>query len=687
MKHLFRTLPAILILFVGACGAPAPVGNPTPRKPPPPPPAKTATASAAPPTSTSFATGESPEATSVPPTATAAPAPTSTPSIVTFAAIGDYGLAGVDESEVADLVKSWNPAFIITLGDNNYPDGKAETIDRNIGQYYSEFIYPYKGEYGPGSAENRFFPSLGNHDWHTPDLKPYLDYFELPGNERYYDFVWGPVHLFALDADSREPDGVGASSVQAQWLRENLAASTSPWQIVYMHQPPYSSGHHGSTDWMQWPFAEWGADAVLAGHDHSYERLIIDGIPYIVNGLGGHPSRYFYFRELEGSQFQYRSGHGALRITADSATLTFEMITVAGEVIDSQVLTRTASVAPGTVTELPDPSGFEWQVVATGYTKPLLVTHAGDGTGRIFVVEQTGAIKILGQDAAFLNLSGQLTSQGFEQGLLGLAFDPDFETNGYFYVNYTDINGDTVISRFNVDPNDPGRADPGSESIILRLDQPYPNHNGGHLVFGPDGLLYAGMGDGGAAGDPLGNAQNPGTFLGKMLRIRTEDNTIEIYASGLRNPWRYDFDPVTGEMYISDVGQNQWEEVNVLPAGQPAGANFGWDYFEGTHTFEGNPPANVEFVSPVYEYNHSEGCSITGGVVYRGRELPEFYGVYFFSDFCFGTVWGLVRATDGSWLSAELFDPDVTVTSFGTDETGEIYLVSQEGTLFKLVHR
>ena len=683
MNNPKRILLLVLILLVfTACQPTSPDtgGNPTP---PPPPPTKTA-AIEMDPTATPF---EAVSETETSPETTEVPEPTPTATVLTFAAIGDYGLAGVDEATVADLVKSWGPEFIITLGDNNYPDGKAETIDRNIGQYYSDFIFPYTGEYGPGAEINRFFPTLGNHDWNQPDIAPYLDYFELPGNERYYDFIWGPVHFFALDADSREPDGVGLSSVQAQWLKETMAASTAPWQIVYMHQPPYSSGHHGSTDYMQWPFAEWGADAVLAGHDHSYERLIIDGIPYIVNGLGGHTSRYFFFKDLEGSQFQYRSGHGAMRITADEGMLFFEMITAEGEVIDTHLLTAGGAPALETVTTLPDPASFDWAPVADGYKKPLLLTHAGDGSGRLFVVEQAGRIRIVGQDAPFLDISDRITSQGFEQGLLGLAFDPDFVSNGLFYVNYTDRSGNTVIARYTVSTGAADQADENSELILLRVVQPYGNHNGGHLAFGPDGWLYAGMGDGGSAGDPEGNAQNPFTYLGKMLRIEPQTREIEIYASGLRNPWRFSFDSLTGELYIADVGQNLWEEVNVLPAAHPSGANFGWDFFEGTHGFEGTPPAGADFVVPVFEYSHDNGCSITGGHVYRGPTLPEFYGVYLFSDFCSGRIWGLVSSADGSWMAAQLFIPGVSVTSFGVDEAGEIYLVSQQGSVYQLVHR
>jgi len=257
---------------------------------------------------------------------------------VRFAVIGDFGLAGQREADVAHLITSWQVEFIITTGDNNYPSGAAATIDENIGQYYHEYIYPYVGNYGPGAEINRFFPSLGNHDWAADKAQAHFDYFTLPGNERYYDFIWGPVHLFALDSDSREPDGVGASSVQANWLKERLAASTSLWKIVYMHHPPYSSGHHGSTDWMQWPFKEWGASAVISGHDHLYERLIIDDFLYITNGLGGSPRIYWFFSPLEGSQVRFRDDNGAMLVTASEDEITFQFITRAGLLIDSYTI-------------------------------------------------------------------------------------------------------------------------------------------------------------------------------------------------------------------------------------------------------------------------------------------------------------------------------------------------------------
>jgi len=271
---------------------------------------------------------------------------------VTFAAIGDFGSNDANELDVANLVKSWNPDFIITLGDNNYPDGEAGTIDASIGKYYQEFIYPYRGSYGAGAATNRFWPCIGNRDWDNQTgakLQPYLDYFTLPNNERYYDFVRGPVHFFALDSDVDEPDGISSTSTQAQWLRNKLAASTAPWKIVYFHHPPYSS----RTSWsnLQWPFQTWGADAVLSGHAHVYERVMKDGFPYFTNGLGGDSTGSFE-TAIPGSAVRFGDDYGAMRITAGSTVLTFEFITRRGVVIDSYTMGQPPPSGPAAPTAL-----------------------------------------------------------------------------------------------------------------------------------------------------------------------------------------------------------------------------------------------------------------------------------------------------------------------------------------------
>lgn len=269
------------------------------------------------------------------------PAPTDTPAPppVRFAVIGDYGSGNQDAADAAELVQSWVPDFILTVGDNNYPAGSAETIDKNIGQFYHAYISPYRGAYGEGAYANRFFPVLGNHDWDGDEAQPYLDYFSLPGNERYYDFTWSFLHVFALDSDSREPDGVGSNSTQAEWLEEALGASESRWKIVIAHHAPYSSGPHQSTEWMRWPFKEWGADIVLAGHNHIYERLLVEGFPYLVNGLGG--GGIYAIREPhEASLVRFNEDYGALLAEASPERLTFWFVTVAGEVVDQYELQK-----------------------------------------------------------------------------------------------------------------------------------------------------------------------------------------------------------------------------------------------------------------------------------------------------------------------------------------------------------
>lgn len=266
-------------------------------------------------------------------------------SQIVFAVIGDYGIASTAEADVASLVQGWQPDFVITVGDNNYPYGAADTIDANVGQFYGMFIAPYKGAYGPGATSNRFFPTLGNHDWgnsypNPAGAQPHLDYFTLPGNGRYYDFVRGPVHFFALDSDQNEPDGCTYPSVQSAWLQAGLATATEPWKIVYFHHAPFSSGaDHGSTERMQWPFASWGASAVLAGHSHTYERLIQDGIPYFVNGMGGAGISDFGPVPAIGSIFQYNLNFGAMHVEATNTKITYKYITRSGTLRDTLVVT------------------------------------------------------------------------------------------------------------------------------------------------------------------------------------------------------------------------------------------------------------------------------------------------------------------------------------------------------------
>ena len=261
-----------------------------------------------------------------------------------FAIIGDYGLDGPNEAAVAEMVKSWRPGFILTLGDNNYPYGADSTIDINVGKHYHSFIAPYHGDFGEGAVENRFFPTLGNHDDYTENGKPYLDYFELPGNERYYDFVRGDVHFFALNSNRSEPDGVDSNSLQARWLKKQLRNSDSPLKVVYFHHPPYSTADHGDTRYMQWPFAKWGASVVLSGHDHVYERLEVDGITYLVNGLGGNEAYGFMDENQQSHEVKakYNSGMGAILATVTDEGIRFEFHSVAEGLIEEFTLRKRA---------------------------------------------------------------------------------------------------------------------------------------------------------------------------------------------------------------------------------------------------------------------------------------------------------------------------------------------------------
>jgi glucose/arabinose dehydrogenase len=344
--------------------------------------------------------------------------------------------------------------------------------------------------------------------------------------------------------------------------------------------------------------------------------------------------------------------------------------------------------------------------VASGFNKPTFLTHAGDGSRRLFVTEQPGRILVIKDGnvlpTPFLDIVSIVGSDGSEQGLLSVVFHPNYTSNGFFFVNYTNKRGDTTIARYQASDN-PDVADSNSARILLTINQPYVNHNGGQLVFGPDGYLYVGMGDGGAANDPHDNGQNLNTLLGKILRLDVDnadpygvpqnnpfvnqaDARPEIWSYGWRNPWRFSFDQATGDMYIADVGQNQYEEVDVELAGMPGGQNYGWRLMEGLHCF--NPqncdPASLDVVLPVVEYDHSQGCSVTGGYVYRGSDFPDLTDVYFYGDYCSGIVWGLRREADGSWAQAQLLQAKANISSFGQDEAGEVYVVDHRGDILQI---
>lgn len=380
------------------------------------------------------------------------------------------------------------------------------------------------------------------------------------------------------------------------------------------------------------------------------------------------------------------------------------------------VAARTSDETPVDIGEL----ALVLEPVVEGLTRPVFVTHAGDGSGRLFILEQPGRIRIW-QDGVlletpFLDLEAQINDSGNEQGLLGLAFAPNYVESGYFFVNYTDLEGNTVVSRFQSATDDPNRAEPASEFIVLQLEQPARNHNGGMLVFGPDGYLYIGTGDGGASGDQFGNGQNPETLLGAMLRIDvTSDPTVpytipadnpwveqnwqnangesvdardEILAIGLRNPWRYSFDRATGDLWIGDVGQNQVEEIDYVPAAAlAAGAvqpfNFGWPILEGTRCYENSNCDASGLDMPLVEYEHSGHCSVTGGYVYRGQAYADLNGVYLFADYCSGTFWATAPAAEG-WNTEIVLQSGTQISSFGEDEGGELYVTAFDGTVYQI---
>jgi glucose/arabinose dehydrogenase len=343
--------------------------------------------------------------------------------------------------------------------------------------------------------------------------------------------------------------------------------------------------------------------------------------------------------------------------------------------------------------------------IVTGLDSPLDV-QAPTGDPRLFIVERSGRIRIVkgGQLLAtpFLDLSSRITSGG-EQGLLGLAFHPQYAQNGRFYVNYTNPSGNSRIAEFHAS-GDPDAADAGSERVLLAVQQPFANHNGGGLAFGNDGMLYAGLGDGGSAGDPLGNGQDLGTHLGKMLRLDVEredhiptDNPFvgtsgalpEIWAFGLRNPWRFAFDSATGDLYIGDVGQDAHEEIDIGLPGHHGGENYGWNVMEGDHCYNSGSCNRTGLTLPVLEYGHDAGCAVTGGVVYHGCRMPGYAGTYFYGDYCSHFVrsfrfQGGQVSEHRDWANT-LGQSLTNLSSFGTDGAGEIYLVDLTGAVYKVV--
>jgi len=377
---------------------------------------------------------------------------------------------------------------------------------------------------------------------------------------------------------------------------------------------------------------------------------------------------------------------------------------------------------------------IEFTLVADALDQPVHVTHANDVSGRLFIVERAGVIRILRGGTVlptpFLDISSIVRDAGSEEGLLSVAFPPDYDTRGYFYVYFTDDRsgnrGNNRVSRFGL-TSDPDAADPFSEELILNFDHPtYSNHNGGQIAFGPDGYLYIGTGDGGGSGDPFDNSQDPGSLLGKLLRIDVEfqgtvsapppsgpftlylpiilqtqsapygippDNPFvgvagyreEIWALGLRNPWRFSFDRSNGDLYVADVGQGAREELDFQTTSGSGGENYGWSCKEGTLDFDPTPDcAGLTLINPVFEYDHSLGCSVTGGHIYRGPGNSGMQGIYFLGDYCSGRIWG-VQPDNSSWAGSLLVDTPYNISTFGEDEAGNLYLVDYgSGTIYQV---
>ena len=334
--------------------------------------------------------------------------------------------------------------------------------------------------------------------------------------------------------------------------------------------------------------------------------------------------------------------------------------------------------------------GMAFREITGGLDSPLAIASTPSEPDRLYIVEQPGVARIVENGKLlpepFLDVQDLVVSGG-EQGLLSLAFDPEYESTGLFYVNYTDTSGDTRVVEYHAGETGP----PAKQRELLFVDQPYANHNGGQLAFGPDGRLYVGMGDGGAGGDPENRAQNLDEKLGKLLSldadpdVREKDWTIEGY--GLRNPWRFSFDRETGDLWIGDVGQGAWEEIDHTPRSSPGLENYGWDVYEGTHGFEDKDPNPAgHLVMPVYEYSHRNGCSVTGGYVYRGAGVPGAVGRYFFGDYCSGAVSSFVLE-NGEAVDVRNFAHIDALSAFGEDAAGELYAVSLDGKLYELVPR
>ena len=412
-------------------------------------------------------------------------------------------------------------------------------------------------------------------------------------------------------------------------------------------------------------------------------------------------------------------GAAPLPVAAPTATMSSQKTASVSPMAPVRASATAALTATGALTPAVDPSPTA--IPATPVTprattvglrkvvdnvEPLTyLTHANDNTARLYLVTKVGRVLVLAGSPGivraqpFLDITDRVGSDASERGLLSIAFSPRYADDGAFYAYYTNLRGDVVVSRFSA-ARDTAQADPASEQILLTVAEPFPNHNGGQLQFGPDGMLYIGIGDGGSQGDPNGNGQNTQALLGKILRIDVStagqaytappDNPLqsnggraEVWAYGLRNPWRFSFDRTTGDLYIADVGQDTYEEIDYQPAGDKGGQNYGWNLYEGFEPYKGGG-ATAGLTMPAYAYSHALGCSITGGYVYRGKNIPALAGAYLYADYCTGHLWSLQRGSDGKWGNTLLAELGQGISSFGEDAQGELYAVALRGAVYQI---
>ncbi len=555
--------------------------------------------------------------------------------------------------------------------------------------------------------------------------------FCIAGRIRTYWEQNGGLPVFGLPITPQRAEVIEGQSLQVQWFERNrleLHPENAPPFDVLLGRLGADTLAAQGRDWFDFPqesepragcryFGETRQNvcgAILAAWQA--QGLNLDGQPGFSEfehlALWGLPISPVQTEVLEGREYQVQWFERARFELHPENNPPFDVLLgllgtdlLAGNVGQPSEPTTPEPPRPPDITS-PNWPQLRADLVAGGLVRPVSLTHAGDNSGRLFVIEQEGRIRIIDRNGnllpePFLDLTDRVSCCG-ERGLLSVAFPPTYTRSGEFFVNYTTLDKKTHISRFRVS-SDPNRADRSSEQVILAFDQPFANHNGGQMAFGPnDGYLYIGTGDGGSGGDPDNHAQRLNTLLGKILRIdvrvgatytippdnpfiNTPDARPEIWALGLRNPWRFSFDPANGNLFIADVGQDMYEEVNFQASTSRGGENYGWKIMEGNECFGARTCDRTGLTMPIITYDHSDDdCSITGGYVYRGTASQNMQGIYFYGDFCSGRIWGL-RNIQGRWETRVLLREPITISSFGTDQAGNLYVVSyNDGTIYRL---